>query len=293
MATTPATLYSLSGIVEWIDTVITNTLVGLVAGTIERITEAIWLPLEIGVAIYLLFYGYLIATQQIPTPFGAALWRIVKIILVVGILETGGLYQTQIAEAMLALPDALMSAATGEPANAINVLSNFHLSGLETATKLEDRAPSMLTQLGRAILFSIVALSITVLYTLITILGLILTVVAKVGMAIVVMVGPIFIASTLFEATKEFFRMWTRQAVYFGLYGLLFTMTFGLVMGMLGYIQTILLGMTDADSINIFQILAIVKIIAVVSIFMFKLPSTVLTAVTGGQPVDLPFIGRI
>lgn len=289
----PATLYSLGSIVQWIDDAVTSALVGGVATTIERIIEVIWLPLELGVSLYLLFYGYLIATQQIPTPFGAALWRIVKIIIIVGIISRGGLYQTAIAEAMIALPDGLMRAVTGQTSSAQDMLADFHNSGLETATRLEERAPSMLAQIGRSILFSIVSLAITVLYTIVTVLGLILNMVAKVGIAIVAMLGPIFIAFLLFESSKKYFMNWLNQALYFSLYGLLFTMTFVLVMNMLGYVQSILLRMTEADSVNIFQVFSVVLVIAVTSMFIFKLPSTILRAVTTGQSIDIPLIGRI
>lgn len=289
----PATLYSLGGIVQWIDQALTTAFVIGVAGNIERLTHTIWLPLEVGVTIYLLFYGYLIATQQIPTPFGAALWRILKIILVVGIIEAGGFYQTHIAEAMLALPDEVVKSITGETTSAKDMLADFHNSGLETATKLEERMPDAFFDMFMSVLFAGVALLITIIYTIVTILGLVLMVIAKFGMAIVIMIGPIFISALLFDSTKELFQGWLRQAVYFSLYGLLFTLTFSLVMGMLGYVQTIILGMADADAINIFQILAVILIVSAMAMFLLKLPSMILRTITGGASIDLPFIGQI
>lgn len=289
----PATLYSLGGIVQWIDTALNTMLLGGVAQNVQKVTEAIWLPLELAVGIGLVIYGFLVATQQIPTPFSQAIVRIFKIVFIVGLLEAGGFYQTQIMEAMLALPDELMQVVTGNTASARDVLADFHNSGLEMATRLGDRAPSMLTEIGLSILFAIVSLLITLIYTLVTIIGVLMMAVAKVGMALLVMVGPIFIAALLFEQTKRFFNQWVEQALYYSLYATLFALMFALVMGMLGYIQSILLDMTQAPEINVLQILGAVIFIGVLSMFLLKLPGVVTAKLTGGQSMDLPIVGRI
>lgn len=289
----PATLYSLGGIVQWLDESLNNMLLSGVAGNVERITNAIWLPLELGVLIWMIFYGYLISTQQIQTPFGAALWNIVKVVLVVTILEANGFYQTQIMSAMLALPDELVSVVTGSPASARDTLADFHNSGLETATRLDERAPSGITKIALSVLFAIVAFFITIIYTLVTLIGLLMMTVAKVGMTLIVAIGPIFIAALLFEKTKEFFNFWLFQALYFALYGLVFSLVFGVVMGMLGYIQNILFGMTTAPEINILQIFAALFMVCLVAVFLLKLPSVIVSKVTNGASVEMPFIGRI
>ncbi|SHI11641.1 type IV secretion system protein [Pollutimonas bauzanensis] len=289
----PATLYSLGSIVQWIDESLNTMLINGVADNVERLTGAIWLPLELGVTIGLMTYGWMVAAQRIPTPYGEALVRIFRIVVVVAIIESGGFYQSQIMGAMLALPDGLMQAVTGEPASARDVLADFHNSGLETATRLDERAPSVLTEIGQSILFALVSLVITVIYTLVTIMGILMMSVAKVGMALIVMVGPLFIAALLFDHTKEFFKFWLQQALYFALYGTLFTLVFGLVMGMLGYVQNILLGMTTAAEINVLQILGVVILVAALAMFLMKLPSVIVGKITGGSPVDMPFIGQL
>lgn len=287
----PATLYSLGGLVQWVDQSITTMLLNGVAGNIEKLTSAIWLPLEIGVMIGLMTYGWMVAAQLIPTPFGQAILRIFKIVAVVAIIESGGFYQTNIMGAMLEAPDGFMQIVTGEPVVARDVLADFNNSGLETATLLDERAPSILTQIGRSVLFSLVSLIITLIYTFVTVAGLLLMTAAKVGMALVVMLGPIFIAALLFEKTKGWFNNWLSQAAFFALYGATFTLMFAIVMGMLGYIQNILLGMATAPEINILQILSAVLFVGVLSFFLLKLPGIVTSQLTGGKPITLPIIG--
>lgn len=291
--TPPATLYSLGGIVQWIDTALNTMLLAGVAENVQRITEAIWLPLELSVGISLIIYGFLVATQQIPTPFGLALLRIFKIVFIVALLEAGGFYQTQIMDAMLSLPDELMRVVTGSTTLARDALADFHNTGLETATRLGDRAPNMLTEIGLSILFSIVSIVVTLIYTLVTIIGVLMMSVTKIGMALVIMVGPIFIAAYLFEPTKKFFNQWLEQTLYFSLYASLFSLMFALVMSMLGYIQNILLDMTQAPEINILQILGAVIFIGVLAAFLLKLPQVITSKITAGAGIEMPFIGRI
>lgn len=286
-------LTSLGAIVQWLDQMVNTMLLNSVATNLERVTAAVWLPLEIGVTIGLLFYGYLIATQQIPTPFGKALGNVVKVVIVVGLIESGGLYQTKIMGTMLSLPDGLMQVITGSPGDARDILSEFHNSGLETATLLEERAPSFWTEMGRTVLFSLVSLAIVVLYTLVTIIGLLLMTVAKVGMALVVTVGPFFIAAALWEPTKAYFFNWLSQALYFAFYGMLFTAVFSIVMGMLSQIQAMMVYMVGSHEINILQIFAVILLVSSVAIFLLKLPSVIVGRITGGFSVDMPIIGRL
>ncbi|AEC18855.1 TrwI3 protein [Pusillimonas sp. T7-7] len=294
MASVPiAQLSSLGEIVQWLDQTLENMLLAGVAGNVERITTGIWPFLEIGVSIGLLIYGYLIATQQIPTPFGKALGHIAKIALVVGILEAGGFYQTHIMGAMLALPDGFMELITGSPENARDWLAEFHNSGLETATRVEERAPDFWSDIGRTVLFAIVTVIIVLMYTLVTVLGLLLMAVAKAGMALMIMIGPLFIAAALWSKTRAFFMNWLYQTVYFALYGMLFTLVFSLVMGMLTHIQAIIFYMVGSEEINILQVMGVIILAIFVSIFLMKLPSVILSKATGGEAVDMPFLGRL
>src|SRR5690606_13101759 len=59
---------------------------------------------------------------------------------------------------------------------------------------------------------------------------MVIVVVCKVGMALVVAAGPIFIAATLFEPTKQLFNSWVSQALNFVFLALLAGLVFGLLL---------------------------------------------------------------
>lgn len=294
MDSTPSVaLTSLGDIVRWLDQMINQMLLSSVAVNLERIIGAIWLPLELAVTISVMIYGVMVATQQVPTPYGQAILKIFKIVFVVAIIEANGFYQTQIMGAMLALPDELLQIITGSPGNARDVLADFHNAGLETATNLGERAPSILGDMFRSVVFAAVSIIIVVMYTLVTVVGLVLMTVAKVGMALMVTVGPFFIAAYLFEPTKKFFNEWVQQALYYAFYGLVFTLVFSLVMGMLSYIQRVITQMVSVEVINIFQIMGAILLVFFVGITLLKLPAVIVEKITGGRGIEMPLIGRL
>src|SRR5690606_31785813 len=118
-------LRSLGEIVQWMNEMLDQMFVNGLAANVQRLTEAIWVPLAIGALIWMLVYGYLIATQQIQQPFGAGLRTIQKVLFIVGLIETGGLYQTGIANAMISLPDELRQAVIGSSSSGSEVLGHY------------------------------------------------------------------------------------------------------------------------------------------------------------------------
>jgi type IV secretion system protein VirB6 len=59
---------------------------------------------------------------------------------------------------------------------------------------------------------------------------MVIIVVCKVGMALIVAAGPLFIAATLFEPTRQLFNSWVSQALNFVFLALLAGLVFGLIL---------------------------------------------------------------
>src|SRR3546814_19156323 len=69
----------------------------------------------------------------------------------------------------------------------------------------------------------------------------------KVGMGLVVVLGPFCILALLFEPTKQFFHSWLGQALYYAIYAGLFMVVFMFIMGMFGQLQQGLIDLSKAD----------------------------------------------
>jgi hypothetical protein len=138
-------------------------------------------------------------------------------------------------------------------------------------------------------------LNITVISAIMSAIGMLVLITVKVGMGLVVVLGPLCILALLFEPTKEFFKAWLNQAVYYSIYAGLFMVVFVFIMGMFGMLQQGLLDLTQADQINIFSMLTALVFFMMCSKFMLEQVSAVAGRISSGQGsgISVPFLGKI
>ncbi|WP_241081382.1 type IV secretion system protein [Achromobacter xylosoxidans] len=295
MATTAVALTSLGEIANWIDQSVTTMLTGVITPMVASVTEKILPVVSVGLSIALIWYGWLMMSGAIRTPVLTAARRVVNIGVIVGIAGTGGLYQQQIAGAMLDLPSSVAQIFTGTLKTPSEMMDDAANKGAEIGTKIQERAPDGVSNIGRAFVFVVVALIITVISAIMSAIGMLVLITVKVGMGLVVVLGPLCILALLFEPTKDFFKAWLHQAMYYAVYAGLFMVVFMFIMGMFAMLQKGLLDLTKADQINIFSMLTALVFFMMCSKYMLEQVSDVAKKVTGGQGggIAVPFLGRI
>ena len=295
MPTTAVSLVSLGEIANWIDRSVATMLTDVITPMIANVTEKILPVVTIGLSIALLWYGWLMMSGAIQTPVLAATRRIVNIGVITAIAGAGGLYQQEIAGAMMELPTAVAQIFTGTVKTPSQIMDDAANRGAEIGTRLQDRAPSGVSNIGRSIVFMLVALIITVISAIMSAIGMLVLITVKVGMGLVVVLGPLCILALLFEPTKEFFKTWLQQAVYYAIYAGLFMVVFVFIMGMFGMLQQGLLDLTKADQINIFSMLTALVFFMMCSKFMLEQVSIIAGKITGGGTggISVPYLGKI
>lgn len=288
-------LTSMGSIAQWMDSNVTSMFVNIVTPMVAKFTDSIMPVVSIGLSVTLIWYGWLISSGAIPTPILTALRRIVNISIIVSVAGAGGLYQKQIAGVLLDLPTAMTSALHSQPTTPAEIIDDVANKGAELSTKLNDRAPSGISQAARAFAFVLVAIVITVLSTVFGALGMVVLLTVKVGMGVCVVLGPLLILALLFDYTKTYFRQWLNQVLYFGLYAAAFTIVFTFVIQMFGMLQDALLGVTTADQINIFGIMSMLLFFVFAAGAIIRMVPEIVGALTGGRSsgVSLPVIGRV
>ncbi|WYX19139.1 type IV secretion system protein [Achromobacter xylosoxidans] len=182
--------------------------------------------------ISLMWYGWLIASGAIQTPVLTALKRVVNIVIIVSIVGTGGLYQTEIVGALLKLPAELTSALSEKATDPATMFDKTASEGVTIGTKVTARAPNSLTSPVQAMAFVIVAHVIALISAALSAIGLILLVVAKSGMGMLAILGPLCLLALLSDYTRRFFDNWVSQVLYYGLYAAIFTTIFSIIIGM-------------------------------------------------------------
>lgn len=295
MAWSSVTLTSLGGIANWVDESVTTMLTGVVTPMVASITEKIMPVVAVGLSISLIWYGWLIMTGAIQTPVLEAARRVATIGVIVGIAGAGGLYQQQIAGVMLDLPSSVAQLFTGSQKTPSEMMDEAANKGAEIGTRIQDRAPSGVGNIGRAFGFWVIALLIAIISAFMSAVGMIVLITVKVGMGIVVVLGPLCILALLFEPTRDFFKGWLRQAMFYAIYAGLFLLIFMFIMGMFGMLQKGLLDLTKADQINVFSMLTAIVLFGLCAKHMMAQVADVARAITGGNGsgTSVPFLGKL
>jgi type IV secretion system protein VirB6 len=165
-------------------------------------------PVRAALVLYVLLYGFAILRGAIAEPIMDFAVRSVKLALV-AMLVTTAAYSTWVTQPLFhALPDALARAVAGnDVGNAGEAFDRFFNRAAYLGDKIADQAtlrdwPPI-----------VVSAAVWVCGALAAALGFGIVSLAKVALAFLVALGPIFIGCALFEATRRYFFGWLGQAV--------------------------------------------------------------------------------
>lgn len=184
-------------------------------------------PLRVALVLYVLLYGMAILRGSIAEPIMDFAVRSLKLALIY-MLATTVAYSTYVTDPLFhVLPDTLAKAVGGgavsDPGAAFD---NFLAHAGYLARKIASEATPV--NLGPWVLSAAVYL----VGALAAAVGFGVVMIAKVALALLVALGPIFIACALFEATRRYFFGWLSQAInYLVLFALILTV-FQLVLAM-------------------------------------------------------------
>jgi type IV secretion system protein VirB6 len=176
-------------------------------------------PLRVALVLYVLLYGFAILRGSIAEPIMDFAVRSLKLALVY-MLATTVAYSSFVTDPLFhVLPDTLARAVSGAGVPDVgSAFDNFFNRAAYLAEKITEHATPV--DFGPWILGAVVY----VVGALAAAIGFGVVLIAKVALALLVALGPIFIACALFEATRRFFFGWLSQAVnYLVLFALIIT----------------------------------------------------------------------
>ncbi len=168
----------------------------------SRIITEITPVVSVGLTVGFIAYGMLIMRGAVEMPVADFLQRCLRIGIIVSIAVAGGLYQSQIADAIMAAPDALAQAISGNAGgvSAANVIDASAQKGADYVSKAFEKAGVFKENgLVYAAIGSIAALALTAIVGV----GAVFLIVAKVALAILVGLGPLFILGLLWQSESH------------------------------------------------------------------------------------------
>lgn len=216
-------------------TELSNALTSYVSNTAASVIGAITPVATTLVTIYVMLWGWSMMRGVISEPITDGVGRIVRLAVIVGVALQMGLYSGFFSDWLWNAPDALASYVGGG-----NGTTNAaYLDGL--MSKMYDfgdayyqKAQANANAIGIPDLSMMaMAWAVWAVGVIATGYGAFLLALAKMGLAVALGVGPIFILLTIFEPTKRFFDAWIGQVVNYVFLVMLSAATIKLIMAIL------------------------------------------------------------
>lgn len=260
-------------------TQIEQPLLNAVDGVSDQMLNAVSAPLHIALVIYIAWLGYSVLFGHMTEPLRDVWGKIARAAIIAGLL-TAGTYDPWIRDFVLnGLPNDLMGAVTGGGA-AVNAAAFDHIWNLAFiggATVYESLPGLSFSSVGLEILIG--------LYWLVAIISIafcfLVWMVSHIVLGLLVAIGPIFVATYLFAATKSLGERWVSTAL--GMIALQFLIVSLLVI-LIPVENQMMAGIKAADVNPVAQIqilLAAVVFFAIALGVVIQLPGVAL-ALTGG-----------
>ncbi|KND60586.1 Inner membrane protein of type IV secretion of T-DNA complex, VirB6 [Candidatus Burkholderia verschuerenii] len=209
----------------------TNTFVSTIS---SNVVTAAMPVITAGLTVTFIFYGLLVARGAVEDSIRDFVFKCFKIGMIVSIASAGGLYQTQIADAIQKTPDEfatmLLPASAGQVQGnaAADLVDKAAGAGFDKAGDAFNKAATW--NIGGAVSFGAFGVLCTLATAFLTAIGGAFILLAKIALAILAGLGPLFILALLFKSTSRFFEAWCGQVLTYGLTVLLVSSVFGLMM---------------------------------------------------------------
>lgn len=182
-----------------------GTKVAAVAGALE--------PAAVTLAtIYVMLWGYMHLRGMIQEPILTGAVRIFAMVAILGVGIRLWLYHTLLTNTFYVAPSQLAASLVGSP-NTVATLDTIWLDGAAVADQFLAKGSLFSADFAFYVAGYLVyiIMGLTCLYT-IFLIGL-----AKVALAVLLALGPLFIIGLFFDTTKRFFEAWIAQLANYAL----------------------------------------------------------------------------
>jgi type IV secretion system protein VirB6 len=205
-------------------------------------------PLTTALTLYVIIYGFLIIRGTINDPLTEFAFRTLKLGVIVMLVRTAGDYQTYVVELF------------------------FHSIPNEIGSALNSEA-----------FFSALAWLLVIISSfLVASIGFIVSLYAKVALALVLALGPAFIALAMFDATRRFTEAWIGQLVNYVVLQILVVATGALLITTIGEVYRMGNGYADF----LMTAMSVGAVSTSAAIIFYQLPSIASALAAGGASLS-------
>ncbi|WP_455477898.1 type IV secretion system protein [Bartonella sp. B10] len=231
-------------------------------------------------------YGWLIIRGAIDMPIAEFINRCLRMSIITSIAMTTGLYQAEITDFIISMPNELLSALTGKSQTS-QTLTGTQLHSLidKVAEKgfgcasLAFEEAAFLNSEG--LLYGLFGILILLATSFLVAIGGAFILIAKIALVLLVGLGPFFIVALLWQPTYRFFEQWVAQLVNYIILILLISIVCSLMMNIFANYMDDMMQIFDGNH-NVGYVLGGALILSIISIILLLKLSSIANALSKG-----------
>lgn len=202
---------------QWIGSSVDAMLNTFVSETASNVILGFQMLMLTGVTLYITLTGYAISAGAVEAPFQTFIKQCMKILIITAFCMTADSYTSTVVSAIQGLETGLadiMSTSTAQATSIYQVLDNSADKGLNVAYDMLGKvAKREFYELGHMFWDALSALMMAIAVFLIHLPAAATIIMAKLGLGIMLGLGPLFIAALMFPVTAKWFDKWVEQAL--------------------------------------------------------------------------------
>ncbi|SQF96754.1 type IV secretion system protein [Bartonella quintana] len=185
---------------------------------------------SISLTIAFIVYGWLIMRGAIDMPVSGFLSRCLRISIITSIALTTGLYQKDLADLIIKMPDELVNALISNPpknSQFTNLIDKVAEKGFDRASEAFEESAFLNAD---GLLFGLFGILILLATSFLVAIGGAFILLAKIALILLAGLGPFFIIALLWQPTYRFFEQWIGQVLSYTILFVLLATMFSLMM---------------------------------------------------------------
>ncbi|MCA1493302.1 type IV secretion system protein [Ensifer sp. NBAIM29] len=249
-----------------------------IASGTSNITEWVAGPLTAAVTLYVVLYGYLVLRGSVHEPILDFAFRAIKLAIIVMLVKNASEYQTYVTNIFFdVLPREISQALnTGTRPNA-STFDGLLDKGQQCAKEIWGRASwpiDIVTGVGGMM---VIGASFIV-----AAIGYVVSLYARLALAIVLAIGPVFVALAMFQSTRRFTEAWIGQLANFVILQVLVVAVGSLLITCIDTTFTVIAEYSDA----LMRPIALCAICLVALYVFYQLPNIASALASGGASLS-------
>ncbi|WP_375639104.1 type IV secretion system protein [Bartonella sp. MF74HXZ] len=203
-----------NGVFTEIDNMLMDPLAEVMDNSIKSLSSSLGAPLKLSCTIYIIFMGYNIIYGRSSMPLWEFIATTFKLGIIVALATNAAYYNTWVRDIFFNdLPNAISNVTQGAAHSDKNVWDSMMNQAAAHVFDAADKAGIL--SMGKFLAAWIAGLICLGIAAFFCIIGFIVSLVAKLGLFLVISIGPLFISLYMFSSTRRFTEAWLNQTVNF------------------------------------------------------------------------------